>query len=294
MILSSAPGQGNLYALTFSGGLKRELIWLLAVAATTRTWRSGVDGTIYVGGEDVVFYAINRNGSQKWVSRLMAPIIARIILHLRSVPTALSISARPTAIYAIGSVTGPTTTPTSTRTATATPTATTIATATPTRSKTPTPTVAKTADSYAGRATRTGTPTSTVTKTATPTKTATRTTTPTPVLGGLVTLLPSTLNFGTITLGQVSASSTVTLTNGTGKTLDVRGTGIGLNFVVVGSTCPAAPVPVTRATTLTSAAKRRNEKRAVPSQKQHQGAGSSFDRRRRALAVSFCDAKRAR
>jgi hypothetical protein len=58
-----------------------------------------------------------------------------------------------------------------------------------------------------------------------------------------VTLLPSTLNFGTITLGEVSASSTVTLTNGTGKTLDIRGTGIGLNFVVVGSTCPAALSP---------------------------------------------------
>jgi hypothetical protein len=38
-------------------------------------------------------------------------------------------------------------------------------------------------------------------------------------------------------VGQTSAPSTVTLSNGAAKTLIIRGTAIGLDFVVVNTTC---------------------------------------------------------
>jgi hypothetical protein len=40
-----------------------------------------------------------------------------------------------------------------------------------------------------------------------------------------------------VTVGQISAPSTVTLTNGATKTLKIRGTAIGTNYIVVGTTC---------------------------------------------------------
>jgi len=38
-------------------------------------------------------------------------------------------------------------------------------------------------------------------------------------------------------LGSVASTSTVTLTNGTAKTLTIRGTVIGLDFKIVSTTC---------------------------------------------------------
>jgi len=89
---------------------------------------------------------------------------------------------------------------------------------------TPTPTATSTA-------TATG-PTPTLTPAATPTITPTPTPTPT-----AVTLLPSPLNFGTVIIGHSSAPGDVTLSNGTGKKLTIRGTAIGRNFKIVSTTC---------------------------------------------------------
>jgi probable HAF family extracellular repeat protein len=76
-----------------------------------------------------------------------------------------------------------------------------------------------------------------VTPTATPTPTPTATATPG------VTLLPSTLDFGTVTVGQTSAPSSVTLNNGTEKKLTIRKTTIGKDFVVVSTTCSSTLEP---------------------------------------------------
>ena len=40
-----------------------------------------------------------------------------------------------------------------------------------------------------------------------------------------------------MTVGQTSAPSSVTLTNGAAKTLIIRGTAIGLDFFIVNTTC---------------------------------------------------------
>jgi hypothetical protein len=53
-------------------------------------------------------------------------------------------------------------------------------------------------------------------------------------------LLSSTLNFGTVALGQTSTASAVTLTNGTSTTLTISGTSIGLDFIVVSTTCSSS------------------------------------------------------
>lgn len=53
----------------------------------------------------------------------------------------------------------------------------------------------------------------------------------------LVALLPPTLNFGTVTLGQTSAASTVTLSNGTGSNFTIKSTAVGLDFIIVNTTC---------------------------------------------------------
>jgi hypothetical protein len=66
-----------------------------------------------------------------------------------------------------------------------------------------------------------------------PTPTHTPTATPTPFL----TLSPSTLNFGTVKVGQSSAQSGVTLDNGTGKKVTIHSTMIGRDFKVLVTTC---------------------------------------------------------
>jgi hypothetical protein len=63
----------------------------------------------------------------------------------------------------------------------------------------------------------------------------TPTATPTPS----VTLLPATLDFGTIVIGQSSAPADVKLSNGSGRKLTIRGTTIGRDFKIAVSTCPS-------------------------------------------------------
>ena len=53
-----------------------------------------------------------------------------------------------------------------------------------------------------------------------------------------VTLLPPTLDLGTVKIFQSSEAQTVTLTNGDGK-LSIRGWSIGPDFKVAESTCPS-------------------------------------------------------
>ena len=55
-----------------------------------------------------------------------------------------------------------------------------------------------------------------------------------------MTLLPSTLNFGTVTIGKSSAASTVTLSNKSGQKLTISGTAIGLDYRIVSTTCTSA------------------------------------------------------
>ncbi len=57
------------------------------------------------------------------------------------------------------------------------------------------------------------------------------------LLPPLVTLLPTTLDFGTFYVGQSSAPSTITLSNGTAKKVKIRSTTIGRDFKVVSTTC---------------------------------------------------------
>jgi len=54
---------------------------------------------------------------------------------------------------------------------------------------------------------------------------------------GRVTLLPSTLDFGMVKVGQSSHASMVTLSNGTGKKLTINRTAIGGDFKILLSTC---------------------------------------------------------
>ncbi len=108
----------------------------------------------------------------------------------------------------------------------------------PTPTSTVTPAAATPTATATSTAAMTATATSTATSTATVAPTPTPTATPTP--SGLVTLLPSTLDFGTVTVGQSSAAQTLTLSNGTGKRLTIRGTAIGIDFTVVSTTCSSA------------------------------------------------------
>ncbi len=101
----------------------------------------------------------------------------------------------------------PTVTPTPTATATPTPTATATATATPTAT-----------------ATATATPTATATATATPTTTETPTATPTPISEQL-TIKPSSLAFGAVTVETTSKRKTVTIKNAGSKK-----TGLAVNI----------------------------------------------------------------
>ncbi|MGD0076790.1 MAG: kelch repeat-containing protein, partial [Candidatus Binataceae bacterium] len=64
---------------------------------------------------------------------------------------------------------------------------------------------------------------------------ATPTATPTP--SGEITLLPPTVDFGTVTVGQASPASTVTLSNGTGKQIKIKGFATGGDYKVVSTTC---------------------------------------------------------
>jgi len=151
----------------------------------------------------------------------------------------------------------PTTTATPTGTATPTPTNTATATGTPTETTTATPTATTTASpTSTPTATGTSTPTSTTTATSTPTTTRTptatptRTTTPTPTIAptrtttptptsipSATTLMPSSINFGTVKIYRGSVAQTVTLTNGRGV-LTISGWTIGADFVIASTTCP--------------------------------------------------------
>jgi len=62
-----------------------------------------------------------------------------------------------------------------------------------------------------------------------------------PTPNGRLTLLPSTLDFGTVKVGQSSAAQTVTLSNGTGKNLIISGWSIGRDFKIVSTTCSLPP-----------------------------------------------------
>jgi hypothetical protein len=86
------------------------------------------------------------------------------------------------------------------------------------------------------------TPTSTPTPTAIATQssigaTSTPTSTPTPGSGSGVTLLSTTLNFGTVILGQNSDPSVVTLTNGSASKLTIKSTSVGFDFEIMSTTC---------------------------------------------------------
>ena len=67
-----------------------------------------------------------------------------------------------------------------------------------------------------------------------PAASPTPTPTPTPTA---VVLLPAALDFGAVKVGQSSAPSDVTLTNGTAKKITIRGTAIGVDYKVVSTTC---------------------------------------------------------
>ena len=84
------------------------------------------------------------------------------------------------------------------------------------------------------QATRTSTPTPTATPTAT--RTPTPTATPTP---SMVILMPTSLDFGTESVGKTSPSQTITLLNATSKQITIRLTTIGRDFAVAGTTCSA-------------------------------------------------------
>jgi len=64
-----------------------------------------------------------------------------------------------------------------------------------------------------------------------------------PTPSSCVTLRPSTLDFGTVKVGQSSAASTFTLSNGCVQKLTLNGTAIGLDFRVGGTTCTSALKP---------------------------------------------------
>ena len=103
-----------------------------------------------------------------------------------------------------------------------------------------------------------------------------------------VTLTPSTLDFGTESVGQSSASQTVTLINGTGQTLRITGWSIGPDFTIVSTTCPAPPSdlagrPVLHLRSEFPAEERGNQERAVASLRQRtwQSAGGPPVRHRR-------------
>jgi len=139
----------------------------------------------------------------------------------------------------------PTPTPTPSLTPTSTPTASTTPSPTPTPSETPSPTPTSTATptpSPTSTATPTITSALTATPSETPTETATSTITPTatmtPVPSKRVTLEPSSLNFGSVVVPLTSAPRTVTLSNGTAKPLTISGWSIGVDFKIVGTTCP--------------------------------------------------------
>jgi hypothetical protein len=61
--------------------------------------------------------------------------------------------------------------------------------------------------------------------------------TSTPTASSGVSLLPSSLNFGTVTLDQTSPSSSVTLFNGTSSKLTIKSAATGLDFTIVSTTC---------------------------------------------------------
>jgi hypothetical protein len=58
-----------------------------------------------------------------------------------------------------------------------------------------------------------------------------------------MTLVPSTLDFGTVKVGQGSAASTVTLSNGCALKATLNGTAIGADFRVTGTTCTSTLLP---------------------------------------------------
>ena len=59
--------------------------------------------------------------------------------------------------------------------------------------------------------------------------------------GNLIWFTPPSLNFGIVPVGQRSAPMTVTLNNGSGQDLKIRKWSIGVNYAIVGTTCPPPP-----------------------------------------------------
>ena len=55
----------------------------------------------------------------------------------------------------------------------------------------------------------------------------------------VVTLLPSTVDFGTIAVGQSSPPADITLRNGTSQSVKISGTAIGTDYKIVSNTCPS-------------------------------------------------------
>ena len=56
-----------------------------------------------------------------------------------------------------------------------------------------------------------------------------------------VWISPPTINFGTVALGETSAPITVTITNGSGKTLELIEWSLGPDFKIASTTCPEPP-----------------------------------------------------
>jgi hypothetical protein len=59
--------------------------------------------------------------------------------------------------------------------------------------------------------------------------------------GNLVWFAPTSLNFGTVPVGQRSAPMTVRLNNDSGQDLKIRKWSIGANYAIVATTCPPPP-----------------------------------------------------
>jgi hypothetical protein len=127
-------------------------------------------------------------------------------------------------------------TPTPTPTATASPTPVPTPTATVTASPTPLPTLTPTPTPVA---TNSPTPVPTATATSTPSPTAT----PTPAVTS-ISVSPSSINFGRQSVGNISKSKPVTLTNKEAVAVNLNGITIaGANsadFAIASSTCPTS------------------------------------------------------
>jgi Abnormal spindle-like microcephaly-assoc'd, ASPM-SPD-2-Hydin/Galactose oxidase, central domain/Kelch motif len=138
---------------------------------------------------------------------------------------------------------GPTTVATPTATPTSSETMTATATMTPTGTRTPTATPTA---SLTGTRTPTATPTATATATSTPTASGTPTATPTPISEKL-TITPSSLAFGSVTVGTISKAKKVTIKNAgskkTGSDVSIEMESTSLSVFAVKNGCPKTLKP---------------------------------------------------